>query len=103
MARSYKPIDLSRLKTYGADKRAHKATVTRAAARPPPGASAVAPLAGSPDHLGAPALRHVVAAGAVAGTGQLVSERPAADGGGASLKSLRGRFDHGVPGELFQS
>jgi len=62
VTRPYKPIDLTGLKTYDAVRRRHKASVTQAAALPPPGASAAELLDSLPDYLGAAALRRVVAA-----------------------------------------
>ncbi|MBU0717514.1 MAG: hypothetical protein KJ749_04635 [Planctomycetes bacterium] len=62
MTQPYRPIDLSRLKTYSIDRRHHKASAEVVAALPEPGASAAQLLASFPDYLGARALRRVVAA-----------------------------------------
>ncbi len=62
MTRSYKPIDLSRIKTYSARRREHKASVKRVATLPEPGASASALLASFPDYLGAASFRRIVTA-----------------------------------------
>ena len=62
MTRPYKPIDLTRVKTYSATRRRHKASVKRAASLPQPGASAAELLASWPDHLGAASFRRVVSA-----------------------------------------
>ncbi len=62
MTRSYKPIDLTRIKTYSARRRQHKASVKDLASLPHSGASAAELLASWPDCLGAAAFRRVVAA-----------------------------------------
>ena len=64
MARTYKPVDLSKLKTYSIDDRRHRATVASMAALPKEGASAHEMLEALPDQLGAAAFRNV--AGAIA-------------------------------------
>lgn len=60
MARSYKPVDFSAIKTYSAERRRHKAGVDSAASIPQPGASAAELIKSLPDYLGARALRSVV-------------------------------------------
>lgn len=60
MTRSYRPIDLSKLETYGIARRSHKAGVARAASLPPAGVSIVRFLDSWPDYLGASAFRAVV-------------------------------------------
>lgn len=62
MARSYKPIDLSKLRTYGVAKRAHRANVDTSLELPDAGASAAALLNSLPDYLGAAAFRKLVSA-----------------------------------------
>ena len=62
MARSYKPIDPARIKTYSAHHRKHKSSVTRMASLPAPGASAVECFSSWPDYLGATSFRRVVTA-----------------------------------------
>ena len=59
MARSYKPVDLSKLKTYSIRDRSHRASAAAMAALPKEGASAHEMLEALPDHLGAVAFRHV--------------------------------------------
>ena len=66
MARSYKPVDLSKLKTYSIRDRSHRATAASMAALPKEGASAHEMLEALPDHLGATAFRHVAEAMAAA-------------------------------------
>ena len=60
--RAYKPVDLSRLRTYSIRERAHKAQTGRSAGVPEPGASFGAWLDSLPDFLGATALRETVGA-----------------------------------------
>lgn len=60
MTRKYKPVDLSKLQTYSAKQRRHKAGVDRAAKLPGAGASAAALIEAMPDYLGASSFRHVV-------------------------------------------
>ena len=66
MTRRYRPVDLSRLRTYSIARRAHKARAAQAADLPRPGASARALLDSWPDHFGARAFRRVVEAIAAA-------------------------------------
>ena len=60
MTRSYKPVDPTRLQSYGVERRRHKASVKTVASLPLPGASAAELLASMPDYLGASAFRAVV-------------------------------------------
>lgn len=62
MGRSYKPVDLRRIKTYSARVRQHKAGVNTLASLPAPGASAAELIASWPDYLGAKSFRCVVRA-----------------------------------------
>jgi len=62
MARSYKPVDLSKLRTYSVAARAHRAKVDGSADLPDAGASAAALLDSLPDYLGAAAFRKLVSA-----------------------------------------
>lgn len=62
MTRSYKPIDLTQIKTYSARRRPHKSSIKTTASLPEPGASAAQLLASWPDYLGAASFRRVVAA-----------------------------------------
>lgn len=62
MSHSYKPIDLSKLKTYSARRREHKTTLQRSAKLPGEGASAAELIHSWPDELGAASLRNVVRA-----------------------------------------
>lgn len=62
MAHEYKPIDLSRIRTYGVEGRSHKAGVDAAARLPKAGASVAGLIESLPDYLGAKAFRHVVSA-----------------------------------------
>lgn len=62
MTRPYQPIDLSRLTTYSAHRRTHRADVTRMAALPEVGVSAATLLDSMPDYLGARALRQAAEA-----------------------------------------
>ena len=62
MSRSYKPIDVSLLKTYSIAQRAHKATIARSAALPQAGASASQLLRALPHYLGAAAFSQVATA-----------------------------------------
>ena len=60
MAKKYEPVDLSRLKTFPIDRRAHKAEVARAAKLPDKGAAFHTWWDALPDYLGAAALKKVV-------------------------------------------
>lgn len=60
MTRKYKPVDPSRLKTYSATRREHKATVASLAGLPKPGATTNELLRSFPDYLGARSFRAVV-------------------------------------------
>ena len=60
MARSYKPVDFSKIKTYSAKRRRHIVGVDSAATMTQPGASAAELVASLPDYLGARAFRRVV-------------------------------------------
>ncbi len=62
MTRPYKPVDLSRIKTYSIQRRKHGSSVTAMASLPGEGASVSDLLASMPDHLGAAAFREVVSA-----------------------------------------
>src|SRR5205085_12162614 len=62
MARQYKPADLSKLKTFPIDRRAHKFDATGEATLPPQGASFREWWDSLPAYLGANSLRAVVAA-----------------------------------------
>lgn len=62
MTRPYKPIDPRRIKTYDIKRRRHKASATKMASLPEPGASAAGLLDSMPDYLGAVAFRRVVSA-----------------------------------------
>lgn len=62
MAKSYKPIDPSKLRTYSARERAHRSEVERFARLTEPGASARELLDSMPAFLGVESLRRVVAA-----------------------------------------
>lgn len=62
MARSYKPVNLTKLSTYSVAERHHKAALDRAADLPEPGASAAELIESLPDYLGAKAFRGVVSA-----------------------------------------
>jgi len=62
MTRDYKPIDPTRIRTYSARRRPHKASITSLAGLPQAGASAAELLASMPDYLGATAFRRVVTA-----------------------------------------
>lgn len=62
MTRSYKPIDLGKLKTYSIRQRRHKASVHAEASLPAPGASAAELLASFPGFLGADSFKNVVTA-----------------------------------------
>ncbi len=59
MARSYEPVDASRIRTYSVGQRAHKAESAAAARLPQPGASAREWFESLPQYLGATALRRV--------------------------------------------
>lgn len=60
MARRYKPVDLSSLKTYSVSHRQHKSSVTTSPVLPSPGATAVELLRSFPPYLGANSFREVV-------------------------------------------
>ena len=62
MAKQYKPADLSKLKTFPIDRRAHKFDATGEATLPPQGASFRQWWDSLPAYLGANSLRAVVAA-----------------------------------------
>ena len=62
MKRNYRPIDATRIKTYSAQNRSHKASVKQAALLPEPGASALELLRSWPDQLGSASFRQVVKA-----------------------------------------
>ena len=62
MARPYKAIDLSGLKTYSITSRRHKSGVNALVSLPQEGASAADLLASLPDYLGAAEFRRVVTA-----------------------------------------
>lgn len=62
MAKSYKPIDPSKLRTYSAHERAHRSEVARFAKLPEAGASARELLDAMPAFLGVESLRRAVAA-----------------------------------------
>ncbi len=60
MTRPYRPIDVSRLRTYSVSHRRHKADRGRLVALPEKGASAAELLDALPDYLGARSLRRIV-------------------------------------------
>lgn len=60
MTSDHKPVDLSKLSTYSATKREHKASAQRAAALPAAGCSAAELLDSLPPYLGASAFHRVV-------------------------------------------
>lgn len=60
MSANYEPVDLSKLSTYSATKREHKASAQRAAALPGAGCSAAELLDSLPPYLGASAFHGVV-------------------------------------------
>jgi len=62
LTRKYKPVDVSRLKTYSATRREHKAKVESLAGLPKAGASARELFESFPDYLGARSFRAVVEA-----------------------------------------
>ncbi len=62
MTRSYKPVDLTQIKTYSARRRHHKSSVKTMASLPGPGASAAQLLDSWPDYLGVTSFRRVVSA-----------------------------------------
>lgn len=62
MPHSYRPIDLSQLRTYPVERRHHKSTAQRTAGLPRVGASAADLIAAFPGYLGAESFRKVVAA-----------------------------------------
>ena len=62
MARTYKPVDLGKIKTYSARRRKHKSSVESMAALPGVGATASELIDSLPSYLGAVALRNVVRA-----------------------------------------
>jgi hypothetical protein len=62
MTRTYKPIDLGKIKTYSAQRRKHKSSVESMAALPEVGAQASELIDSFPNYLGAAALKNVVQA-----------------------------------------
>jgi hypothetical protein len=62
MTKTYKPVDLTRIKAYSASCRLHKATVSSMASLTSSGASASELLASFPNYLGATAFKSVVQA-----------------------------------------
>lgn len=66
MARSYRPIDLSKLRTYSVQQRTHRSRVAANQDLPAEGASASELVDSLPDYLGAAAFKNVVAAVAAA-------------------------------------
>jgi hypothetical protein len=62
MAKKYKPVDLSRLRTFSIDRRSHKSEIDRSARLPAKKASFSAWWDALPDYLGAAAIKNVVRA-----------------------------------------